>query len=304
MKGQKYFWVLLLMLGSGMAHGQEEGNADLFTESYTDQFQEAFFEALKQKGIENYDRSEALMLEAKKLDPDNPVVDFELARILNLAKAYRRATPYALRALQSDPSEYWYLDTFMNALKPQSMNHEAFASDLPLEEPALRLNLARWYISEGLYDKAKAQLSPLSGLEEARWMEEEISVLESIKEQPVTAGQHKGSGPSEDRRTVASLESRMEELITSENWKALEDESAEALELYPLQPYFYYSQGLAALRQGRPEEALELLKEGEGFILEPSANAQKIYRTLIEAYSALGTPEKGKKYEEKLKSGL
>jgi predicted Zn-dependent protease len=304
MKGQKYFWVLLLMLGSGMAHGQEEGSADLFTESYTDQFQEAFFEALKQKGIENYDRSEALMLEAKKLDPDNPVVDYELARILNLAKAYRRATPYALRALQSDPSEYWYLDTFMEALKPQSMNHEAFASELPLEEPALRLNLARWYVSEGLYNKAKSQLVPLSGMEEARWLEAEISVLESIKEKPASPVQHKGSGPSEDRRTVASLESRMEALITSENWKALEGESAEALELYPLQPYFYYSQGLAVLRQGRPEEALDLLKEGESFILEPSASAQKIYRTLIEAYSALGTPEKGKKYEDKLKSGL
>jgi tetratricopeptide (TPR) repeat protein len=304
MKGQNIFWVLLLMLGAGMTHGQEEGNADQFTESYTDQFQEAFFEALKQKGIENYDRSEALMLEAKKLDPDNPVVDYELARILNLAKAYRRATPYALHALQSDPTEYWYLDTFMKSLKPQSMNPEAFASELPLEEPALRLNLARWYVSEGHYDKARAQLSPLPNLEEARWLAEEISVLESIKEQQSATAEHKGSGPSEDLRTVASLETRMEALITLENWKALEAESAQALELFPLQPYFYYSQGLAVLRQGRPEEALDFLKEGEGFILEPSESAQKIYRTLIETYSVLGTPEKGKKYEDKLKSGL
>ncbi|MGB5653732.1 MAG: hypothetical protein WBM56_07840, partial [Robiginitalea sp.] len=107
MKGHWIFWVLLLLLGSEMSRGQEEGSADLFTESYTDEFQEAFFEALKQKGIENYDRSEALMLEAKKFEPDNPVVDFELARILNLAKAHTRATPYALKALQSDPSQYW-----------------------------------------------------------------------------------------------------------------------------------------------------------------------------------------------------
>lgn len=304
MKGLNIFWVLLLLLRSGMTYGQEEGTADLFTESYTDQFQEAFFEALKQKGIENYDRSEALMLEAKKFDPDNPVVDYELARILNMAKAYRRATPYALYALQSDPSEYWYLDTFMKSLKPQSMNHEAFASDLPLEEPALRVNLARWYVSEGDYDKAKAQLSPVSNLEEARRLKEEISVLESQKEQPASLQQNKENAPSEDRRTIASLEARMEELISSENWKTLEDESTESMELFPLQTFFYYSRGLAVLRQGRPEEALEYLKEGEGFILEPSASAQKIYRTFIEAYSAMGTPEKGKKYEEKLKSGL
>ena len=304
MKGQWILWVLLLMLGSGMTYGQEEGSAELFTESYTDQFQEAFFEALKQKGIENYDRAEALMLEAKKFDPDNPVVDFELARILNQAKAYRRATPYALKALQSDPSQYWYMDTFMKALNPQRMNPEAFASELPMEEPAFRLNLARWYMSEGLYDKAKTQLSPLSGLEEARWLEQEISVLESIKEPATSDNQDKESGPSEDRRTVASLESRMEALIISEDWKALEDESAEALELFPLQPYFYYSEALAVLRQGRPEKALEFLKEGEGFILEPSESAQKIYRTFVETYNALGTPEKAKKYQDKLKSGL
>ena len=303
MKGQRILWVLWLMLGFGMTYGQEEGSAALFTEDYTDQFQEAFFEALKQKGIENYDRSEALMLEAKKFDPDNPVVDFELARILILAEAYRRATPYALKALQSEPTQYWYLDTFMNTLKPQKMNIEAFASELPLQQPAFQLNLARWYMSEGLYDEAKTQLSPLSSLEEARWLQEEISALESIKE-PAGPGEDKESGPSEDYLTVASLKSRMEILIASEDWKALENESAEALGLFPLQPYFYYSQGLAVLRQGRPEEALKLLKEGEGFILEPSESAQKIYGTFVETYNALGTPEKAKKYQDKLKSGL
>ncbi|MGB5315508.1 MAG: hypothetical protein WBN56_05865 [Robiginitalea sp.] len=304
MKGHWIFWVLLLLLGSEMSRGQEEGSADLFTESYTDEFQEAFFEALKQKGIENYDRSEALMLEAKKFEPDNPVVDFELARILNLAKAHTRATPYALKALQSDPSQYWYLETFMNALKPQRMNPEAFASELPLDEPAFRLNLARWYVSEGLYDKARAQLSPLADLEQAKWLKEEIGVLESRGEPVEQGAEGQASRPSEDRSTVASLESRMQGLIISKDWKVLEDESAGAIGLFPLQPYFYYCQGLSLLRQGRPDEALVFLKEGESFILEPSETSQQIYNAFVETYNALGAPEKAKKYEDMLKSGL
>ena len=33
---------------------QEEESAELFLEEYTDEFQNLFFEALKQKGIQNY----------------------------------------------------------------------------------------------------------------------------------------------------------------------------------------------------------------------------------------------------------
>ena len=99
MRCQWGFLGLLLMLGLGMVRAQEEESSELFTESYTDQFQEAFFEALKQKGIENYDRAEELMLEAKKYDPNNLVVDYELARILILAQDYNRAIPLALTAL-------------------------------------------------------------------------------------------------------------------------------------------------------------------------------------------------------------
>ena len=66
----------MFFLGSAMASGQEEGSAELFTESYTDRFQEVFFEALKQKGIENYDRAKEQLLEAKKLDPLHPVIDY------------------------------------------------------------------------------------------------------------------------------------------------------------------------------------------------------------------------------------
>ena len=51
---------LVLIPRSGCAQDdeiREEGSADVFLEEYTDEFQEKFFEALKQKGIENYDRA-------------------------------------------------------------------------------------------------------------------------------------------------------------------------------------------------------------------------------------------------------
>jgi predicted Zn-dependent protease len=298
------FLGLFLLLGLGMVSAQEEGSSELFTESYTDQFQEAFFEALKQKGIENYDRSEALMLEAKKYDPSNPVVDYEMARILILAQDYNRALPYALTALQSNPSQYWYLDTFMEALKPQRSNIGNYSSELPLDLPAFRLNLARWYMEKGMYTKAKSQLETITGERDATGLLEEISLLESKEESKSNEKKQQQIEPSVDSRSVVAFESRLEGFVASENWKALEDESARAIESFPLQPYFYFCQGLSLLRQGRAEEAVISLREGEDYLLEHSETSQNIYRALAEAYTAIGEPEKAKKYQDKLKSGL
>ena len=303
----KIVWVLsgiLLLSGPERGLGQEEGSADVFTEAYTDEFQEAFFEALKQKGIENYDRAEALMLEAGKYDPSNPVVDYELARILIQAGAYMRAEPHALEALKSDPKEYWYLETFMQTLKPQSKSLDGFAGTLPADLPEFRLNLARWYLSEGRYREAKAQLEPISGLEEARGLMEEARRKEAQVTTGAVENKEAESRPSGDLPTVSAIESRLDALKASGNWSALEAESSQAIESFPLQPYFYYCKGLSLLRQDRAREALTLLKEGEGYLLEPSPAGQQIYQALAETYLALGEPEKARKYQEKAKGGL
>ena len=74
-------YLMLLMLGIGpVVWAQEEESAEISLEAYTDTFQEKFFEALKEKGIENFDRASALLQECKQMQPDNPVVDHELAK--------------------------------------------------------------------------------------------------------------------------------------------------------------------------------------------------------------------------------
>ena len=77
-------WMTCMSAGPVLL-GQDEPSADLFTEAYTDSFQETFFEALKQKGIENYDRARALLLKCKEwenrptpdVSPDNSEDELE-----------------------------------------------------------------------------------------------------------------------------------------------------------------------------------------------------------------------------------
>ena len=89
---------------------KEEESAEVFLEEYTDEFQDKFFEALKQKGIQNYDRAINLFLDCKRLDANNIVIDHELAKAYYLDKKYISAQQYAIEVLVSEPNNYWYLD--------------------------------------------------------------------------------------------------------------------------------------------------------------------------------------------------
>ncbi len=286
----------------GGLYAQEEGSADLFTEDYTDRFQELFFEALKQKGIENYDRAEALLLDAKKLDPLSPVLDHELARVLLSAKAYARAESYALDALRAEPGEYWYLQTFMEILKRQAKPGEAYWEVLPANLPEFQLNLARWYLEEGEADKASAQLQGLPESAEAFYLQSKVDRMRTREMQAeVTATGN--TTPEVAEGSVAYYQAQLQELLDKSQWNSLHSLSAEALELYPLQPYFYYTLGTALLREGKPREALAVLQEGEGMLLGDSENARRIYQALSEVHASLGNPQKATYYQNKLKDG-
>ena len=79
MKLKKYiiFSVVGLFFLAQYGFAQEDEMADVTSAIVEDTFQEHFFEGLKQKGIENYDKAVEQLLEAKKLQPNNLSVDFE-----------------------------------------------------------------------------------------------------------------------------------------------------------------------------------------------------------------------------------
>src|SRR6476620_10203471 len=75
----------------------------------TDDFQDSFYESLKQKGIENYDKAVTALEKCLKLQPNNPVVYFELGKNYLSAKDYKKAYESFEKASQLDPKNHWYL---------------------------------------------------------------------------------------------------------------------------------------------------------------------------------------------------
>jgi len=75
-----------------------------------DKYQELFFEALKQKGIENYDRSIKALLKCIELDDSKPVVYFELGKNYIQLKNFGAAEDALKKAISKEPNNEWFLD--------------------------------------------------------------------------------------------------------------------------------------------------------------------------------------------------
>ncbi len=75
----------------------------------SDEFQEAFYESLKQKGIENHDKAISALEKCLKLEPNNATVHFELGKNYLAQRDYKRSYDSFERAAQIDPSNMWFL---------------------------------------------------------------------------------------------------------------------------------------------------------------------------------------------------
>ena len=76
----------------------------------TDDFQTAFFESLKQKGIENYDKAIVSLEKCLKLSPDNDVVLFEMGKNYLLQKEFKKAAEAFENASKINPKNKWFLN--------------------------------------------------------------------------------------------------------------------------------------------------------------------------------------------------
>ena len=73
----------------------------------SDQFQDHFYEAIKQKGIENYDKAIASLEKCVALQPENPTLYFELGKNYYYQKKYKEAYDNFEKTTQFDTKNRW-----------------------------------------------------------------------------------------------------------------------------------------------------------------------------------------------------
>lgn len=286
-----------------------EDSAEVFLEEYSDDFQEKFFEALKQKGIENYDRSINLLLECKLLDANNKVVDHELAKVYLADKKYLLAQEYSIEALVSEPTNSWYLNTLVEILQKQGNSIDNVKSSIPYDDAKLKENLALIYFKQKNYVGAKVVLKDLK---KSAFTEDLASKInDSIENSKQKQAKKKVVSFSSTNMNNSRLDpsqgyiTQIKGLIMTNNFIELEKVSDEALENYPSQPYFYYAQGLALNKKGRNKDAIEILEAGLDYMIGNNISlANDIYAALADAYTATNNTVKSNMYLRKIKPGF
>ena len=73
----------------------------------TDEFQNHFYESLKQKGMENYDRAIESLEKCLKIQPNNSTLFFELGKNYLSLKKYKEAYDNFEKATKIDPKNRW-----------------------------------------------------------------------------------------------------------------------------------------------------------------------------------------------------
>lgn len=282
-----------------------EESAEVFLEDYSDDFQENFFEALKQKGIENYDKAINLLLKCKQLDTGNRVVDHELAKAYYEDKKYPQGEEYAVAALSSEPDNTWYLETLVNILEKQGNSIDAVAARIPYDNPKLKENLALTYFKREKYDSA---LKVLKEAKKTSFSEDLIAKINDSLEKRNTESASTSftiDNPNAgETNPMQGYKLRIEGLIRGNSHAILLQVSEEALETYPSQAFFYYAQGYALNKTNKHRDAIEILEAGLDYLVNDIALANKFYTELAAAYTATYNTVKANMYLSKIKPGF
>ncbi|WP_116523821.1 tetratricopeptide repeat protein [Seonamhaeicola aphaedonensis] len=222
-----------------------------------DQFQECFYEAMKQKGIENYDRAVESLLKCIELDQSVPVLYFELGKSYSKLKNFGAAEDALKKAIDKDPDNEWFLDELYGFYILQNEYDKALkiVKQLVKYHPDYKEDLASLYMRMEKYNDALKILDELDAVHG-------ISLSRDIKRNSI----YELTGRKKDQ--IKNLEQRIDDNPEKEsNYLAL---------------IYRYSQN------NQKEKAFETAKE----LLKINPNSQKVHLALYKFYLDEDEPEK------------
>ncbi|MCL5127282.1 lipopolysaccharide assembly protein LapB [Algibacter sp. L4_22] len=214
-----------------------------------DEFQELFYEALKQKSIENFDRAAENFQKCIALNKAVPVLYFELGKSYFKLKNYNAAEDALKKAVDLEPDNEWFLDELYGFYAGQNDLDNAIKTvkQLVSYHPDYKEDLASLYVKTKKYDEALQLLDEL-----------DTKFGVSIARDRLRNIAYEATGRKKDQ--IENLESRVENNPDKEsNYLAL---------------IFRYSEN------NNKEKAFETAKE----LLKTNPNSQLVHLALYKFY--------------------
>ena len=132
--------------------------------SNDDKFQDSFYEALRQKGIENYDKAIEALEKCQKEQPNNATVFFELGKNYFYLKNYDKAYEAYENATKIDPKNRW----FWHGMYDVTYETKDYNKSITLVQKLIEFNdsykedLVSLYMYTNQYDKALSLINELN----------------------------------------------------------------------------------------------------------------------------------------------
>ena len=287
-------------------HAQEEESAEISLEENIDEFQEHFFEALKQRGIENFDRAIDELLKCKKID-DNASVSFELGKNYYSRKEYDQAKESFQRAVTKKPQNQWFLLGLFNTQLKLNEREEALDTGKRIVglNPKFREDVARVYVGMREYKKAYKQLEKL---EKNGGLTLTAANMKSMLEKQLHKNENASGKVAEVINQTPKPRADANSKILEQIEEALQTNAyADAIRLakiglsdFPSQPklYLYNAKALNALKEYK--KAIEMLEIGLDYIIDDTKLEKEFYQAFIIAYKQMGNSKKEKQYRKKI----
>jgi len=158
---KKYVVGILLIGLSGTSFAQKEPDDIALANN---EFQLSYYEALKQKGIENNDRAIDALEKCLKLEPNSAAVFNELGRNYLKLRKYKEANTSFEKAIEIEPNNRWFWHGLYDVSYQSQDYNQAIVTVLKLVtfEPNYKEDLVSLYMYTQQYDKALALINELT----------------------------------------------------------------------------------------------------------------------------------------------
>ncbi|MFC5682080.1 tetratricopeptide repeat protein [Flavobacterium sp. MAHUQ-51] len=162
MKKGIFFGIMVVLLcNPDLSWSQTEPDAIKLEEN---KFQEYFYEALKQKAIENYDKAIVALERCLKLDANNATIYHELGKNYFAQKDYKNAYASFEKANAIDPKNKWFLIGMYDvdyATKNYADAVKVIEKLIPFDAK-FKEDLTSLYMNTGEFDKALLLINELN----------------------------------------------------------------------------------------------------------------------------------------------
>ncbi len=270
-------------------------------------FEKFFFEALREKAIENHDKAIIALENCQRIRPDNFAVNFELSKNYYAIEKYFEAIGYAQKALEKEPDNLFLL----SHLKEVYVRKKDFREALKIQEkiiaqkPLRQEDLIILYIRNNQIEDARNLLIDLekNGLLSDNLMQFKQSLLPSTIAKKIDSPKQIKDQSLEElktnyakNRSFSFLNAILTKQFRSKNYIDLETESKEALELFPSQPFVYLIHAKALNKLKKYEKAIDILQNGIDYVVEDFKMEANFYEELSLGYKGLGKNIEASKY--------